>query len=42
MGKKCTPSKRVSNAAKTLSTSSNKAEKSKAGAILKSHQDRKH
>ncbi len=42
MPKKCNPSPKVKKAASTLSTSTNKAEKSKAGTILKNHQDNKH
>ena len=42
MPKKCAPSPKVKKAASILSTSKNKAEKSKAGATLKKHQDNKH
>lgn len=42
MPKKCTPSKKVRNAAKTLSTSKSKLAKSKAGSTLAKHKHQKH
>ncbi len=40
--KKCNPSKKVSNAGKTLATSSSKKAKSEAGMILVQHKNKKH
>ena len=42
MAKCIKPSKKVSNAGKTLSGTKNKTEKSKAAKILKKHQDTNH
>ena len=42
MPKKCKPSKKVSNAGATLSTSNSKTAKSEASKILLNHKEKKH